>query len=239
MDPNIVNQTTPIPTKKSILNYLLFLFAIILFFVGMGVGYFVKGSSNSSVKSYNATNSSPTPTIKVTQPIVRPSIKPNYVPPFDDSKADLVTYTSTAIPGNALKPYSISYPFTWTRDVKRTGEIMDDFTLTNGGYSIGISQGPGGGAGCIFEGEVPNGPFNDYRNKKYIDFQSGIGTLRRFEDTPVGNPNTLFYFCSKATDGSYFYGSNIGGIGYEVPKNYDPAILLKMDEIVKSLKALK
>lgn len=242
MDPNVVNQTTFVTPKKSILSYLLFLFAIILFFVGLSVGYLVKGSSYFSNR-LNTNNAKPntfsTPTPIITKPIIQQQVNSNYIPPFDNSKADLVTYTSTALPGNALKPYSISYPLTWARDVKRTGEIVDDFTLTNGGYTLTISQGPAGGSGCIFEGEVPNGPFADYRDKKFFELVSANGIFRRFENTSEGSKNIVITFCQKGADTKFFMGSTVGYITYEVPKNYDNNIILKMDDIFKTIKEVK
>ena len=96
----------------------------------------------------------------------------------------------------------------------------------------------GGRPGRIFEGEVPNGPFGDYRNKKYVEFQSGVGILRRFENTPSGLSDTIIDICSKSSDGNFVLGASVGSITYEIPKNYDPSILLKLDEIVKTIKAV-
>lgn len=232
MDPNIpVQPVQPISPKKLpqwLTTVTLFskLLAMILFIAlplagfYLGMKYQEKTTVITPVVSEVKTTVSPTP----------------YVSKFNDSNAENVTYTSIALLGNSMKRYSISYPITWERNVKRIGEISDELTLSNGEYSIVIYQAPMGGAGCIFEGDVPNGPFGDYRNKKYTEFNSGIGLLRRFDNTPPGISNTRIDFCQKLSDGSFVLSTAIGGLTYKVPNNYNLTILLKMDEIIKTLK---
>ena len=233
MDPNVsklpVAQQSP---KNKLLQWLttvtLFskLLAMVLFITFPLVGFYIglkyqeRISVAAPVTSEVKITVSPTPRVSM----------------FDDSSTGSVEYISTELAGNSNRAYSLVYPNSWNREVKRTKEIIDELNLSNGDYLIKIIQTSTGGAGCIFEGEVPNGPFSDYTDKEYVEFQSGVGTLRRVDDTQPGSSNISFDFCYESSEGNYSMGAGIGSVTYEVPKNYDTAILLEMDGIIKTLK---
>lgn len=240
MEPNQTSQqtqpTTPeiqtaptkeipnAPTGKT--KYILLGVSILLILLVLGGGAYYLGVSKQQ--------STPQKNKNLTTFTITPS------PSQIASNSGLITYTNTKLPGNSLEAYTISYPISWNRNVRRTAELIDELTLTKENYTITITQTAGGGAGCIFEGQVPNGPYGDYRNKQYTELTSPVGILRRFENTPPNQgDNTLrFDFCA-SVNGVYQTPTSVGSIMYTVPKNYDNSLLKEMDSIIETLKEAK
>tara|TARA_Y100000310_G_scaffold269906_1_gene283416 strand:- start:1489 stop:1971 length:483 start_codon:yes stop_codon:yes gene_type:complete len=160
---------------------------------------------------------------------------------MQDESANWEMYTSTQLPNNLLKSYSIQYPTLWDLDVKRD-DISDTLTLIKEGYMIKIYQSAYGGGGCIFEGEIPEGPVEDLRDKKYVQIESGVGTLRRFTMDPsrTSNPDTttVFDFCGDIGN-EFINPTLVGDINYTVPKDHNEAVLREMDNILETLKEAK
>ncbi len=163
---------------------------------------------------------------------------PTSIPtPIPDETANWTTYKSTQLPENSLKAYSIKHPTDWNLKIDTDKIGYHKLTLSKQNHLITIFQDAFGGGGCIFEGEVPEGPYGDYRNKKYTQIESGIGTLRRLElDTQTNNPNvTTFGFCISTDGKNYGSPTHIGIITYEVPKNYNQILIDEMDKIIKTV----
>lgn len=147
------------------------------------------------------------------------------------------TSNVTKLPETSFISYSIKYPNTWKSNEEKN-ETSNTFILSKGNYSIEIYQAPVGGSGCIFEGEVPEGPFGDYRNEKYTQIESEIEVFRRTKTKDPNSPNNiLFSFCAKPKESEYFQiPTSVGGISYKVPLDYKDAVLTEMDRIISTLK---
>ena len=171
------------------------------------------------------------------QPVVSKITPPTATSPTPDPIANWKTYTSTKLSDNSLKPYTISYPESWTINIKRSN-VSDQLILTKENYSITIYQAAYGGNGCIFEGQVPEGPYSDLRDREYTQIQSGIGTLRRGEfssQSGIESDMIKLEFCGSRDVKNYQTPIIIGTINYKIPKDYSESTLVEMDNIVKTL----
>lgn len=218
------------PKENPLKNkWLLALSLIVLLLMLTGGAYFLGRNSQT-----NSDNQIAQPTSSVSIPTSTPSsIKVN-------ETENWKTYTSVQLPNNSLKAYSISYPDEWTLKTERKleGSASDLAIISKDNYSLKIYQGAFGGGGCIFEGEMPEGPYGDYRNNEYTEIDSGIGKLRRLI---IANPQkttgqTRFDFCVSTNNKDYGSPTHVGEITYTVPDNFDSSILLGMDKIIKTIK---
>lgn len=157
-----------------------------------------------------------------------------------DETASWKTFATQKLKGNSLDAYSMQYPDSWTLTSSLTS-FSDSRTLSKNDYSINVYQAAVGGAGCIFEGTVSDGPMNDYRNLKYVEVKTELGTLRRLID-PGAQKNdgkTIFSFCESNNNKDYGMPTQIGFISYTTPKNPDNAVLSQMDQMLKTIKIIE
>jgi hypothetical protein len=156
--------------------------------------------------------------------------------PTPDKATGWEIHTSIQLSGNSLDPYSIQYPASWQADLERDVG-SDNFTLAKEGYVISIYQAGYGGGVCVFEGEIPEGPYDDLRNKKYVEIESEIGMLRRLVREQSKTDTTLFLFCQEDNN-KFVKPTRVGAITYTVPTNYDEVVLEEMDSILETLRAV-
>jgi hypothetical protein len=156
------------------------------------------------------------------------------------------TYTKGKIPSLATLGFSINYPPRWQENIEFTnpkGNEDEGFTfrLSFQKHIIRIQQGPVPVAICIFDNDVaPDGIIvSDYRGKKFTDLIPLFGSLKRVQVDSVGAATSNFLFCENKRPENEYYATptKIGHITYEMPLDYTPALLLEMDEIVKTLKS--
>lgn len=153
-------------------------------------------------------------------------------------------YTSSQLPYDFLKPYSIQYPNTWTPKVLRgtfgQNEKYDQLLLSKGKYEILIYQAPADLIpGCYFKDTVAEIPNKDLRSITYTQIQSEIGLLRRYATTINKQGMIEFAFCWSSDGTSYTAAYRYGMVTYYLPKNYDQSVLEEMDSILKTIKAVK
>ena len=201
--------------------------AVLLLGLGLLGGYFIfspktplQPNSNQKVQ---------------TSPVITIELSPTNIISPTSSISNWKSHTTTQLEENGFKPYTISFPESWIKEINRTND-SDTLKLTKENHIITIYQAAFGGGGCIFEGEIPEGPYGDLRNKKYVEIQSDIGILRRFDrDYAESDPAVItFDFCVN-TSGTYHSPTKIGSITYIVPKNYNEALIKEMDSIIKTL----
>lgn len=132
----------------------------------------------------------------------------------------------------AFSAYSISHPEDWVT-VENKDDLISTVTISKGENVITIMQGPMGGNQCVFTGDMPEGPANDYRNTDFVDIKAGEITMRRI--VPEGNTNS-YSFCSNSI-GSETFGvpTLYGAISYKLAKK-DATIISEMDKIIATLK---
>jgi len=146
--------------------------------------------------------------------------------------AGLQTYTFKKINSLSFPGFTIQYPKDWTVNENRIENTLSELTLMKNEMEIKIYQAAMGGAGCIYKGEVPEGPYSDLRNKPYVDVISKAGIFRRTQY----NDKNGYSFCQSLNNGKTFGGpTTIGGITYITPSNADESILEEMDNIIKSI----
>lgn len=157
--------------------------------------------------------------------------------PTGSPSASMETFVSKKFADLGIKGYTVKYPSTWTiLEDRNESAQTSKISLSKNGYEFSIYQAPLGGSGCIFEGEVPQGPFSDYRNLEYTDIQTSFGKIRKFEETKNG---TIVYgYCQESSGGNNSFGSisTIGVISALAPANPDPKIISEMDEILRNIK---
>lgn len=170
----------------------------------------------------------PTPTAS-TQ--ITPST-PASVSPVQDITLKWETANTPKMKDLSLVGYSIKHPISWVAKESKDA-VSQTLTLTKGGNILKIYQAPMGGGGCIFEGEVPEGPFSDYRNASHVDIAVGNLTIKRVE---VGKNS--YAFCGNSANSITTFGvpTLFGVISYEV-KSPNAEILAEMDKILSTLKA--
>lgn len=203
--------------------------AIALIGLGLLGGYFLFSPKTGM---YYPKTTPPTPTT-ITEQSPTYSVSPS--PGIDSWE----TYTSVQLQDISLKPYTVSYPDTWTKSVKRDNS-SDTLSLVKEKHMITIYQGAFGGGGCIFEGDVPEGPYTDLRGIPYTEIDSSLGRLRRYEqDMSQLDPSLAsFQFCLDK-NGIYQSPTTIGKISYMVPRNYNSALINEMDQIIATLSEIK
>lgn len=159
---------------------------------------------------------SPTTKIEVTPTIATPQLQSTTV----EKMSDL-----------AFPSYTISYPEGWTAVEDKT-DLTNTLILSKNGNGIKIHQGPMGGNQCVFEGEMPDGPANDYRNTEFIEVKAGTLTFRRIPG------KTSHSFCSNSPQSLTSFGvpTIFGNINYTIA-SADEKILEEMDMIIASLRA--
>lgn len=169
---------------------------------------------------------SPTPAVQITT-------APSPITTVAPEIASWKVLTHEKMKDLAFSAYSISYPEDWTA-VEKKDDLISTVTITKGENVITIMQGPMGGNQCVFTGEMPEGPANDYRDTEYVDVNAGIITMRRI--VPEGNTNT-YSFCSNSIGSKEIFGvpTLFGAISYKVAGN-NAVILSEMDKIVETLK---
>jgi hypothetical protein len=226
----IVNPSEPVVQTKELSNqkrYILIPLGILLLLLIVGgIAYYV---SAQKAKSLELGERIEIPS-QISQPIPSPTI--NSMP----SKDGYDIYTNEQLPGISFDPYTLQYPNSWTKIVERESEMIDILSLSKDNHTIAIWQGPTDGNGCIYEGEMPKGPYADYRNIPYTEIESKIGPLRRVPVTS-SNPNQItFRFCAiSLNQTTYVSLSDVGIISYTVPTNYDSSLLEEMDQIISTL----
>ena len=231
---NSESQTPPADPTPSIKNSsslkskwpLLVIGLLVLIILPLG-GYFLM---NENSKTQPAP--SPTPT---TSPTVEPSttLAPSAIP------AALKSFTSPKFSELGFKGYSLNYPTDWTLSEERDNSVpISTVTITKQGYSLKIFQAATGGAGCVYEGDMPEGPASDYRNNIYKDLVTGFGTLRQTE--APSNSKMAYSYCQKSTsDGSYGQPTSVGHMNATTSvASPDLNIITELEEIVKSIKTL-
>lgn len=147
------------------------------------------------------------------------------------------TFTSPKMQDLAFAQYFISYPQDWIKDEKKD-ELTNTLTLTKNGNEIKIHQGPMGGNQCVFEGEIPDGPANDYRNTAFKDIKIGDTILLRRLITEITKKSpTAYSFCSNSLQSADTFGipTLFGVITYSVDTPTEN-ILNEMDAILATLK---
>lgn len=216
----------PIGQRNNML--LMILGAITLLVVGLGAGYFLKSSSGTDEK-------------QVAQVTPTQATTPTPTATLVDDTANWLSYSNAKVKNLSLKQYTIKYPPTWTPGISHT-DMTDEYTLTNGSYAIKIYQAPMGGAMCIFEGEMPQGPATDLRTTKFVDVTTTEGTMfrRYLTTTPTPAPTTSTYnFCGTSDEITWGSPTAFGGITYTTPTTPDENTLTEMDAIIKTLTEVK
>ncbi len=224
------------------LNKISIIISIFVFFL---LGALVlKNTSTKKAEKNNSSYPTATPTTVKTNdaPIIT-------VIPADKTNNSLKSYIHKHNSG--FPTFSIQYPSGWElkNEIRNLG-YTESSTLSfiKGDYEVRIYQAPVDGGWCIFEGDMPEGIYQDLRNVPYMQIESGIGTLRRVKSAITyysDSKNMMsFTFCHKnnAQHNNYTdYSSttSIGQITYTLPTQYDESTLLEMDNIIKSVNEMK
>jgi len=227
-DQNLSLQIPSSPKKLRV--PMIALSGILLLGIGLLSGYFIfspktplQPNSNQKVQ---------------TSPVITIELSPTKTISPTSSTSNWETHTTAQLKGISFKPYSISYPKTWTKNIIRE-EGLETLTLAKEKHMILIDQGAFGGSGCIFEGETPEGSVIDLRGFAFTELQSGIGTFRRYEiDMSKMDPKlSSFGFCALANE-TYQSHSQVGSLRYIVPNVYNDLLINEMDSIIKTLRVI-
>lgn len=150
------------------------------------------------------------------------------------------SFTSAKFSDLSFAGYKLSYPSSWSLSEQRDGSVpISTVTLSKNGYSLKIYQAATGGAMCIYEGSLPEGPASDYRTNKFTDLTTSFATLRQTESP--SNGKMVFVYCQKSTnDGSFGQPTSVGHMSATTGvANPDPTIVAQIEAIVKSIETLK
>lgn len=214
------------PPKSSSKLPILIIVILVIIVLLLG-GYFV---INEMAKRSSAQTPSPTPEEKL-QTELTPS-------PTIEVK-EMKTYTSQKLTNISFKGFTLKYPADWTEEAERDDTVGSaKLTLSKNEYSIIIQQGPMGGAQCIYEGVLPEGPANDLRGKAYVDIKTSFGNLRRTEEISGGKMGYSYCQENEQEPGTYGSFTAVGALSSSAPVNADKSILSELDEIIKSIQAL-
>lgn len=219
------DSAKPKGSKMSKLPWLIIL--ILLFLIGILSGYL---AINFNKQNQKQTTTTPTPTTSEQQTENSPTPKITSV--------EAKSFTSEKLKDLSFKGYSLSYPADWSLSEKREESVsISTVTLTKDGYTLKIYQAPTGGAACIYEGDLPEGPASDYRNDEYTEIITGFGTLRQTESP--SNGKMAYAYCQKnQNENSYGQPTSVGHMSVSTQvANPDPEIISEIEKIVESIKA--
>lgn len=168
----------------------------------------------------------------------------NVVPSPTPTSTPIPTSTSSPLPtakplqtikgGGILSfpKYSLQASTDWV-SVREQGQDNEKITLTNGVYSLSITQGGFGGSICLYPGDPDQeGPSGRYSSFIELTTKSG-DKLRR--STPQTGPG--FGIC-QLTQYGWGEPTLYGAIGLKVPAVPTPEMLQEIDNILLSLTKL-
>lgn len=224
--PNLNQSYTPPPQprepRKINLTWILIFMLILIIFGLLG---FIYMNQNNSISP------TPTPTPIVTED--------NLNDETVEESEETQNYTSAKLKNLSFSGYTLTHPISWSETEDRNENSgVSKLTLTKDDYSLVINQGPMGGAICIYEGDLPNLPAIDNRNKDVEDLTVSIGNLRKTIE--ISNNKTVFGFCQENEEEPGTYGSftTVGALSATAPLDPDPEIIEEMNEIINSITTL-
>lgn len=206
------------------------LVALLLVLVGFFGGFFIL--SQSQKDQGQAPSPVPSASNDQTQTIASPTTAPT-------SSTKLESFTSAKLTDLSFKGYTLMYPSDWSLSEKKDESLsLSTVTLTKNGYTLKIYQAATGGAGCVYEGDMPEGPASDYRNNKYKDLKTGFATLRQTES--LNNGKISYNYCQKSETGdSYGQPTSVGHMSISTQvANPDTVIVDEFEKIIESIKTL-
>lgn len=143
---------------------------------------------------------------------------------------NIISITSTS---SSFASFKIAVPTGWTADSSQIAGAPK-LTITNGNYQLIISQGAGGGAGCLYPGDPPQDFASSFN--AFTAITGSDGEFRRATST-AGSPagTSVYTVCDKKATG-FGLPTQFGYITYNTPSTPDTTLLVVMDAIVASLK---
>lgn len=168
---------------------------------------------------------------------VAPTDSPTPIASATSSPNETVSWKTLNFDGST--DFSIKYPPSWIpEETHVNNNQVASLKLTNNSYVINIGQADGGVENCIFSDDKKTDPnFDlDLRNISFVEISTPIGVLRRFPTKTIYSDfDADFSFCSKQPNSGFKTRTQIGGIIYKLPPNYNTQILLEMDKVVKTI----
>jgi hypothetical protein len=207
--------------------------AVLVIGVLAGGGYYYGRNGNLSLG-----NPLPQPeAVSTTNPEVatQTTITPLVTP--TTAKSKIVSGGVGKESGLSFTKYTIEIPEGWTptHTTQNDGTTVDTMTIVKGSYQIKIFQAATGGAMCLYPGDADfEGPSSRYETYLDMTTQDGV-ILRRGGSIAANGPTRGYTFCQKGAE-NYGQPTGFGHTSYTTPINPDPAVLLEMDLMIKSLK---
>lgn len=180
----------------------------------------------------------PTQTPYVVTATSAPAGAPTTAAPVPTTAAPPPTTGPTAAPASrtvhagmaalVFTPYSVVVPSAWADNhTSDTSAPNDNLTLSQGAYSMVISQAAGGAGPCVFGGAPV---------EMAQVFPAGVGITGAASQFMRGTPDGgLTWTVCEMKSGSYGFPTTFGYITYTVPASADPTLLAQMDGMVASL----
>lgn len=143
--------------------------------------------------------------------------------------------TSTTVTAGgilSMSAYSITFPGGW--QYSKSGSVAgqsDKLTLTNGDYSITISQGAFGGGGCLYPGDPDAGMSQRFVSYTSVTDQSG-------DNLRVGALAAGGMVVCQSVNGNWGDITSFGHISIAAPATSPKAILDEINSILSSIKKL-
>lgn len=223
------NNTEP---KKSSKLPILIIVLLLILIVPLG-GYFLMNEVNKAKVS-------PTPTEAPTMEAKETAVSTPAVSPTSKAINLDKSFTSQKFTSLSFSGYSLKYPSDWTLSEERNNALPGStVTITKQNYVLKIFQAATGGAMCIYDGGMPEGPASDFRTSKFTEINAGFGTVRQTELPKDGR--MAYTYCQKSTtDNSYGQPTNVGHMSVTTNSaTADPSILKEIEAIITSIQAIK
>lgn len=219
------------PKKSSKLPLLIIVLLLILI-VPLG-GYFLMNEASKAKPT-------PTPALSPTMETKENSTPTSSISPTSKALNVDKSFTSAKFTSLSFSGYTLKYPSDWTLSEERDNSVpISTVTITKNGYTLKIFQAATGGAQCIYDGSMPEGPASDYRTSKFTEITAGFGTLRQTESPKDGK--MAYAYCQKSTsDNSFGQPTNVGHMSVTTNAvTADPEIIKQIEAIVTSIQAIK
>lgn len=129
--------------------------------------------------------------------------------------------------------YELTVPEGWSSNKESQTKDDERLTLTNGEYSITITQGGFGGSVCLFPGDADfEGPSVRYDNFKDLKTKSGDQLRRTWTGAEL---EANGYGICQNTQYGWGAPTMYGHIAFITPKNPSAEKLVEMDNIISSI----
>lgn len=197
-----------------------------------GASFYIGKLTSATLGKTSEVSLSPNPTL---------SLSPGPSPLVTPKTVKVVSAGLGNIAGVNFPKYTIAVPGDWTisQEHSEKDSPMDVLTVTKDTYRLKIFQAATGGSICLYPGDPAfEGPSASFTTFVELTDAQGRQYRRSGSEALAKNGAVGFTLCHKSSYGNWQQPTPFGHVSFNLPKNFDAALLKEMDTMVSSLKKL-